>query len=40
MKPMWVDIHGMPDGDSGAMRLVRFSVHAPPCQSSTPARAP
>ncbi len=30
----------MPDGDSGAIRLVRFSVHAPPCQSSIPANAP
>ena len=29
-----------PDGDSGAMRLVRFSVHAPPCHSSMPASAP
>ena len=29
----------MPDGDSGARRLVRFNVHAPPRQSSMPAIA-
>jgi hypothetical protein len=40
MKPKWVDNHGIPEGDNGASRLVRFSVHAPPCQSSIPASAP
>ncbi len=40
MNPRWVDSHGMPDGDSGAMRLVRLSVQAPPCHSSIPASDP
>ena len=40
MNPKCVDSHGMPEGDSGAIRLVRFNVQAPPCQSSTPANAP
>ena len=40
MNPRWVDSQGIPDGDRGAMRLVLLSVHAPPCQSSTPASDP
>ena len=29
MKPRCVDSHGMPEGERGASRLVRFRVHAP-----------
>ncbi len=40
MKPTWVAIQGVPEGESGASRLVRLKTEAPPCQSSTPARLP
>lgn len=40
MKPTCVAIQGMPDGESGGIRLARFMTDAPPCQSSMPASAP
>jgi len=40
MKPTWVAIHGTPEGDKGATRLVRFIAAAPPCHNSTAASAP
>ena len=40
MKGTCVAIQGTPEGESGAMRLVRFMATAPPCQSSMPASAP
>ena len=40
MKPTWVGIQWVPEGDSGGSRLARFIALAPPCQSSTPASAP
>ena len=38
MKPIWVAAHGMPEGESGGSREVRFITTAPPCQSSTAAK--
>ncbi len=40
MKLTRVAIHAVPEGDIGAMRLVRFMTEPPPCHSSMPASAP
>ena len=40
MKLTCVAIHEVPEGDMGAMRLVRFMTEPPPCHSSMPASAP